>query len=60
MDLVFTQPSLALDSSQQKSTSNTLEFGKTHYKCRNGIKSTFIPENIKQTKENINQIPWGS
>jgi hypothetical protein len=37
-----------------------LGFGKAHYKCGIGIKSTFIAENIKQTKENINQIPWGS
>jgi hypothetical protein len=34
---------------KKKYISNTLGFGKTHYKCGSGIKSTFIAKNILKT-----------
>jgi hypothetical protein len=34
-----------------------LGFGKKHYKCVNGFKSTFVGKK-NQTKRNINQISW--
>jgi hypothetical protein len=39
---------------------STLGFGKKHYKCVSGCKSTFVGTNKKRLiKGNIYQIPWG-
>jgi hypothetical protein len=42
---------------QEEYRSNTLGFRKKHYKFVNGIKSTFVGKEKKQTKGIINQIP---